>query len=254
MSCLNRVVSSPLLALPVLLALVGGCGPDKGPGGLDITYVLGNNKTCDEVNVDRLSAELIPTGEDTEGQTEVREDLACSADGTIVFEGITPGLYNLEVIAYDAGDVPIFDNLGQSGTERRIEIFEAATAETESELTARPVDFGVAWALGPNGLSNCAGVGIDNFEISAFQAGGGTVLLETTLDCELTGEDDGYRTIDDPMRTLNGTLFGEVGIQAHASDGSNVGDPVTFMFDPVGPGYPVKLAIECTELGCEPLE
>lgn len=254
MSCLTRVVSSPLLAVPLLLAFVGGCGPDKGPGGLDISYVLGNSKTCDEVGVERLRAELFPAGEDTEGLMEVSEDLPCSAEALIVFEDVTPGLYNLQVTAYDEGGVAIFDNLGQSGTERRIEIFEASTAETEAELTARPAEFGVAWALGPNGLSNCGGVGIDNFEITAYQSGGGTVLLETTLDCALTGEDDGYRSIDDPGRALNGTLFGEVGIQAHASDGSNVGDPVTFTFDPVGPGYPVKLAIECTELGCEPLE
>jgi len=237
----------------VLLACTGltlaACAPDKGPGSLTVDYVLGNNKTCDEVNVDRLRATLYQGAVD-DPSVELDEDVDCDSSSMIEFSELEPGVYNLLVTAYDADGVATFDNLGQPEAERRHEIFEAAEATAEAELTARPAQLEVAWRLGEGGFANCGGVGIDAFEIVAYQTGGGTVLLETELDCELTGGSNGYREVEDPDRDLNGTLFGEVGIQALAADGSSVGDPAVFVFDPPGPGYTVQLNIECTDTGC----
>jgi hypothetical protein len=60
----------------------------------------------------------------------------------------------------------------------------------------------------------------------------------------------GFRLVPDPDRILNGTRFGEVGIQALDTSGNAVGSAAAFVFTPVGPGYDVDLRIECTELGC----
>ena len=248
-----RIPHLSLITLPVLLALVGGCAPDKGPGSLSVDYILGNSKTCAELGVERLRAVLYQ-GEADAPTLEIEEDVLCSSGGSISLEEVEPGLYSLSVTAYDAGDVAIFDNLGQPDAERRIEIFEAAEATNEAELTARPAELGIAWRLGDEGFGNCDGVGISRFEIAAFQTGGGSVLLETELDCELNGDAQGYRDIADPGRDLNGVLFGEAGIQALDASGEPVGDPALFEFEPVGPGYPVKLNIECTAVGCTGVE
>jgi hypothetical protein len=75
-------------------------------------------------------------------------------------------------------------------------------------------------------------------------------MLQAEIACDAAGDSQGYHLVPDPDRELNGADFGEVGVQALAADGSDVGDPAVFVFEPVGAGYPVELAIECTEAGC----
>jgi hypothetical protein len=76
------------------------------------------------------------------------------------------------------------------------------------------------------------------------------VLLETVLDCDLTGDGEGFRLVPDPERMLNGSRFGEVGFQGIDSAGNSVGASASFVFMPVGAGYGVDLRIECTSDGC----
>ena len=241
------ICSSVLLACSIVAA--AGCSPDKGPGSLTVDYIIGNNKSCSDVGIENLRA-TVYQGSIDEPTAEFTEDVDCITNGQIEFAELEPGVYNLQVVAFDNDGVAIYDNLGSTDAERRFEVFEAALAEEESSLTERPAELEVAWRLGEGGFANCGGVGIGSFAITAFQVGGGTILLEAELDCELTGNGQGYRQVLDPERNINGALFGEVGIQARAPDGSAIGDPVTFDFEPPGPGYGVQLNIECIEDGC----
>lgn len=245
--------TSPCTPVSLLsLALVAtclACNPDKGPGSLVVEYVLGNNKTCAELGVERISVTAYQGPLDNP-TIEYDDMLICDDNGEAIISGIEPGVYSISAVGYDANDVATYDNQGQPAAERTVEIFEAAEAPFEAELTARPAELRVAWRLGLNGNGNCAGVGIDRLEITAFEQGGGTVLVEATLDCDLAGDENGFRVLPDPMRLLNGTRFGEVGIQALDSAGNSVGTDAQFIFDPPGYGYPVELLIECTDEGC----
>lgn len=249
-SLLSLPTSLVTLASVLTLGSVLGCAPDKGPGSLVVTYTLGNNKECAELGVEDLRAELVQGPVAT--QTVVySEDISCVTDSEIVIEALEPGVYSLIVNGYDSAGVAILDNLGQPASERGVEIFEAAQETIAAELTARPAQLEIAWRLGVDGFGNCNSEGIDRLRITAYQVGGSSVLLDTELDCELTSDgNNGYRLIPDPDRNLNGALLGEVGIQALDAAGSPIGMAAEFIFDPVGPGYPVRLNIECISTGC----
>jgi hypothetical protein len=237
-----------LLSLTVAFGCLA-CAPDKGPGSLVIDYTLGNNKLCAEIGVERIEM-TVYQGTLEEPTVEYEDMLLCDDNGESVIGDIEPGVYSIAAVGYDANDVAIFDNLGQPATERALEIFEAAETNIEAELTARPAELRIAWRLGDGGFANCAGVMIDRFEITTYEMGGGTVLLESVMDCELGGDSMGFRLVEDPERILNGTRLGEVGIQALDASGNVVGSPALFVFMPPGSGYGVELRIECTELGC----
>ncbi|HLT35934.1 MAG TPA: hypothetical protein VK034_06605 [Enhygromyxa sp.] len=224
------------------------CQPDKGPGSVVVTYVLGNSKTCEEVGVTEIEATLF-RGSFEEPSRSYSERVPCEM-GEVELDGVEPSNYEVRVVGFDEDGFATFDNLGQNTSQRTVEVFEAAESDFDADLTARPADLLIRWRLGDQGFGNCTGVGIARFEINAYEVGGGTLLLSTLLDCEQAGGDDGYRLVPDPARVLNGVSFGEVGIQALAADGDDVGLPATFVFDPVGAGYPVRLGIECTQAGC----
>lgn len=244
-----RSLSLGLGAL-VTVATLAGCQPDTGPGSLVVTYQLGNDKTCAEVKVEEIRAAAFQGP--YEQPTMLFTDSVACTDDEVVLPAVEPDTYEIRVIGYDANGVATFDNLGQIAAERRVEVFEAAESVIEAELTARPAELFIRWRLGDGGFGNCSGAGIDRFEITTYQVGGATPLLETTLDCELPGDSTGYRAVPDPDRLLNGVLFGEVGIQALDASGVEVGSPAVFKFAPPGPGYPVDLAVECTDAGCAP--
>lgn len=237
------------LSLAVVAGCLVACSPDKGPGSLAVEYVLGNNKTCEEVGIERLEVTVF---QDTleEPTVEYSDSLLCDDDGEAFISGIEPGVYSVSAVGFDADGVAIFDNLGQTTNERRVEIFEAAEATFEAELTARPAQLYIGWRLGEGGFANCTSVGIDRFEITTYEEGGGTVLLEAELDCDLAGDANGFRLVPDPDRRLNGARFGEVGIQPLDSGGNSVGSSASFVFEPPGAGYEVELRIECTVDGC----
>lgn len=245
-------LAAPLLGALTLtsLPMLGGCGPEKGPGSLAVTYVLGNAKTCDELGIETVELELIRgSGDDREVLYDDRGP--CGDD--LLIEGIEAKTYEVEVTAFDGNGIATLDNLADSESERRIEIFEASDATLEVDLTSRPAELFVRWRLGADGFADCDGVGIDAFEVRAFEEDGGNLLLEDVLSCGLDGDGAGnWRLLADPERDLTGSLFGEVGITPLDANGDAVGGAATFEFDPVGAGYPVQLSIECDELGCVP--
>ncbi|PRP95642.1 hypothetical protein ENSA5_37750 [Enhygromyxa salina] len=251
----RSLLSFESLGLPAALVVVvgvsalAGCSPDKGPGSLSVTYELGNQKSCAELGIDSLRAELVQ-GPSEDLTVVYSEEIPCEDGGEIVLDLLEPGLYSLIVSAQDDNGVETMDNLGQPDTERRVEIFEAAQANVAAELTARPAQFELRWRLGADGFGNCAAIGIDRFEVTAYQNNGTVVLLETELDCDLAGDAMGYRLVPDPDRELNGALLDEVGIQAVDASGNSVGSAATISFEPVGAGYPLQLTVECTESGC----
>jgi hypothetical protein len=240
--------SVSLLSLAVAFGCLA-CAPDKGPGTLVVDYTLGNNKTCEELGVERVEV-MAYQGTLDDPTLEESESLLCDNTGEATIADLEPGIYSVSVIAFDANDVAIFDNQGQPPSERTVEIFEAAEASTDAELTARPAQLNIAWRIGEGGFGNCGGIGVDRFEITAYETGGGTVLLDTDIDCEVIGDAMGFRLVADPERKLNGTSFGEVGFQGVDTAGNPVGSAAAFVFMPPGAGYPVDLRIECTDLGC----
>ncbi len=249
-SPLRPQFSPTVLACLACLACLPACQPDQGPGTLAIDYTLGNSKTCEEVGVTRIEAELVRgTGDDRVVLYNAK--IACGDE--LFIDDIEAKTYEFEIKGYDSDNIVILDNLADSESERRIEIFEAADSQLDIDLTERPATLSVRWRLGAEGFADCDGVGIDRFEIKAYQQGGGGIMLEAELDCTLDGEGTGnWRVLADPDRALIGVLFAEVGIQALDSSGAEVGDAATFEFEPVGPGYPVQLAVECDALGCQP--
>lgn len=249
---LGRVARPLALGVGALLtaASLAACQPDTGPGSVVVSYVLGNSKPCDEVGVTDVQATLF-RGDYENPDVLYSEMVSCDV-GEVVVENVPPSTYEVRVIGYDETGVATFDNLGQAPDKRVVEVFEAAQSDIDQDLTARPADLLIRWRLGDDGFGNCSGVGIDRFEIAAYETGGGTLLLEAELDCDAAGDSQGFRLVPDPDRELNGARFGEVGVQALAADGSDVGAPAVFVFEPVGAGYPVELAIECTQAGCIP--
>lgn len=225
------------------------CQPDTGPGSVVVEYVLGNSKTCAEVGVEDVQATLFKGS--YEEPTAKYSQMASCDEGEVVLEGVPPNTYEVRVIGFNGNGVATFDNLGQTATKRVVEVLEAAQSQFESDLTARPADLLIRWRLGADGFGNCTGVGIARFEIAAYEVGGGSLMLETVIDCESAGDENGYHLVPDPDRELNGVQFGEVGIQAIAADGTEVGGPAVFEFEPVGAGHPVELQIECDADGCD---
>jgi hypothetical protein len=246
----SRSILRSFALVTVTAATLAGCKQDIGPGSVVVSYVLGNNKTCAEVGVTDIEV-VVFRGPYDDPEVDYTESVPCDDSGEVRVEGIVPDNYEVRVIGYDDNYVATFDNLGQMSSERTVEVFDAAESTIDIDLTARPAELRLRWRLGADGFSNCAGVGIERFEITAYQTGGGTVLLESELDCEAPGDPaTGYRVIEDPDRQLNGVLFGEVGVQGIGSGGTEIGEPATFVFEPPGAGYPVDLGVECTDAGC----
>jgi hypothetical protein len=242
----TRPRPAPLLSLSAAMLLTSmaltGCKGDSGPGTLSVEFVLGNDKTCDEVDVESVRVAL------SRGDEVLYEEIVPCGSGPVIVDDIAPQTYDLVVEGIDAMDYATFDNLGTPAGERKIEIFDGALADVAVDLTARPADLAVAWNFG---VTNCMGAGVDRFRIRAFEVGGGNLLLEHEIDCDATGEGaGGYRPVPDPDRVLNGTLLGEVGVVPLDAAGTMVGGQVTFAFEPVGPGHPVNLTLQCNDMFC----
>ena len=234
------------IVLPLLAALTvsaSGCSDDVEPGSLNVEYVLGNSKSCAELGIETVQAFLY---QDDMPMFEGEDN--CQT-GTIEITGVDAGNYDLLVRAIDGEGFPALDNNGSPTAQRVVEIFEGGQAQPLVTLTAAPVELELRWQV-DDGFGSCESAGIDKFRVQAFQTDGANLLLSTELPCTQIGGPGGYRPIEDPERTLNGSLFGEVGIQGLASDGSSLGDAATFEFEPPGDGRTIRLSIDCTVDGC----
>lgn len=221
-----------------------GCKNQDGPGDLSVDFVLGNDKTCAEVGVDNITVTLSRSGETLYTQTGACED------GPVLLEDVKPNNYDVLVEGLDSSLFVVFDNLDTPAGERKVEVFEDSLKEITVDMLARPADLLVRWDFE---FSSCSQAGIDRFQVRAFEVGGGSLMLEGEIDCEVEPDPDipgGYHLFPDADRVLVGTQLGEVGVVPLDASGTMVGEQVTFAFEPVGAGYPVRITLSCTGTGC----
>lgn len=247
----------PVLAVGALALGSTGCGEDEGPGNLTVKYRFGPNVSCADVGVDFVEATL--------DGTDYSRLVACDDSFEVTLEGIPAGRYTLTIQgqleeAIDGEAISVVDNLNLSEGERRVEVLGDTTVETdEFQLFEAPAALAVAVNLG---AFSCSNAGIDKFEILAYEAGGFTdLILSSELPCEgdINMDDSlecppngctGHRRVPDVDRELDGDLVGTVEVRPQDASGADVGDSLVFMFDPPGPGRPIRLTAVCDTQGC----
>lgn len=235
-----RTTARITLAIAALASVgVSGCA-DEGPGSIVIPVKLGNNKSCDEVGVLELRGQLERSGEIYE------ETVDCSV-GEVRIADIPAQRYNLLVQGIAEDGTAIMDNLDED--DMVVEVLgDGQTVELNPVLlTDAPAQLRVGWDFG---LSNCASADIDEFEVTAFETGGTSVLVSSSIACDAPTDAGNLHLVPDPDRELKGNLVGEASIQPVDSSGADVGLAVDFAFDPPGPGRPVDLILDCDESGC----
>jgi hypothetical protein len=234
---MSRTFPALLPALPLFTALLAGASgcADPGPGSVVIPVQLGNSKTCNEVGVETLRAFL--------DEGEYTEETDCE-DGEVRIDSVPEGRYSVTVQGLADDGAAIMDNLDADDSDRDVRVIgDGATVTTDPmRLTDAPARILISWNFG---ASNCANADITDFHVTAFETGGTAVMAEADMSCDLAeADDDGYRTVPDPDRDLNGKLLGEALIEA-------TGTEVSFVFEPPGPGRAVRLDLVCDNGGCE---
>ena len=205
---------------------------------LVIPFKLGNSKSCQDVNVETVRAEL--------DDGYMKEEVDC-IDGEVRIDNVPEGQYNVALYGISGG-FPVMDSLGGDKVVANVAAQATTIVDPAVVLTAAPAKLQVRWNLG---FSSCEGSDLAKFKVSAWESNGVDLLLNATIDCNTAGEGTlQYRTVKDTDRALSGDLLGEVSIQPVDSNGSEVGDPAVFTFDPPGAGHPVRLSIECDSSGC----
>ncbi len=248
----------PALAVGAIALGTTGCGEDEGPGTLVVRYEFGGGSSCQDAGVEYVEATL----DDTEYSTTAE----CDGSFEVRLNDVPAGRYSITLQgqleqAIDGEPVSVVDNLYLADADRRVEVLGDTTVESdEFQLLEAPAQLAVAVNLG---AFSCSNTGIDHFVVDAYEAGGFTDrILQSELPCD--GEIDmddalecppdgctGHRRVDDEDRVLDGDLVGTVEIQAQDAAGEDVGNSATFMFDPPGPGRPIRLTVTCNQQGCE---
>ena len=236
---LPTALPSRLAAFLLPLAVSGvntGCADEIGPGSIVVPVELGNQKSCEEVGVTHILAEL------DGGMWS--EEVTCDL-GEVRFDNLEAGEYELWVGALDSNGVAIMDNSGPQVVEV---VGDGTTVTTDAvRLTDAPAKVRVRWDFG---FGSCSAASIDRFEISAFEVGGSADLLSASIACSADGDSNGYRELPDPNRDLRGNLLGEIAVTPVDSGGTPVGSTAQFTFEPPGPGYAVNLSLSCEDTGC----
>ncbi|TPV96363.1 MAG: hypothetical protein B7733_05200 [Myxococcales bacterium FL481] len=239
-----------LNSVPFVLALAAGvgslgCEDDTGPGSLVVPVILGNNKSCEELGITSLHAELGEEG-------EYQEIAPCDdPNPEIVFEDIPAGRYRLFVAGRDAEGVATLDS--GADPDRRVEILgDGATIREENPvlLTEAPAHVWTRWSFD---FGSCESAGMAAFRIAVFEQGGVRQLLDETVACnvERDASTQFYYRLPDPSRILNGRTVGEISVQPLDRAGIVMGPPVGFTFPPPGPGRDIRLSlVGCTNTGC----
>ena len=221
-----------------------GCAKDEHAdtsGVLVVPFALGNHKACDELGVTAVRIAL--------DDGEYSEEAPCD-EGQVRFTGVPSGRYDLIAYGVDERGVPVMDSLATGplavdviGEHTTIVIEPAVT------LTAAPAKLLLRWELG---FGSCESANLDGFQVSAWRADGGELLMESEVSCGMPGDGaQQYRLIPDEMRQLSGEAVGEAQVQPLDVNGVAVGDPVSFTFESPGPGGKVKLSVSCDESGCQ---
>jgi hypothetical protein len=231
------------LMLVVLMSwLLAGCASEEAErtGVLVVPFELGNQRSCEELGIVAVRAEL--------DDGDFVEESDCAA-GQVRFAHLMPARYEVVLYGLDDDDVAVMDSLANGpqgihvvGNDTTV-VFDPALG-----LTSAPAKLALRWSFG---FGTCEGAGIEGFSIAAWRADGSALLMESDLPCEMPGEGrDQYRAVPDLDRELSGEELGEVEIQAHDAKGFPIGQPATFAFSAPGAGGEVELSLECSTSGC----
>ncbi|MDD9943529.1 MAG: hypothetical protein OXU20_20985 [Myxococcales bacterium] len=233
------------MALLCVLGAVAGCrevDPEPGAGTLVIPYVLGNDRSCESLGVEYIEAEL--------DEGFMRLEAPCDGDA-VRMRNVPAGLYTIEMFGLDENRVPILDSTEGGILSQRV-VGDGSTTEVNPPvlLTAAPARLLLRWDFG---FGSCVSAGVKQFKIVAWDADEGTEkLMEATMLCETPGEGaDQYREVPDVDRELGGDSFGGASISVIDDNGDQVGDVVSFEFEPPGRGREVRLSLTCSESGCD---
>ncbi len=154
----------------------------------------------------------------------------------------------MQLVGLDEEGVPVVDtpvvpvDVAFEGDKNSMEYDDTLS------LSTAPARLQIRWNLG---YGSCESTGIHQLRVVAYGSNGMKTLLDTELNCSVTGEDeDQYRRVPDPGREIDGELLDEVTVQPLDENDVEIGDPVIFELDPPGAGRTVQLSIECTPAGC----
>jgi hypothetical protein len=243
---LARPFSSTLIRLSAVCSLCGslaaGCGtpPDPEAGVLVVPFSLGNHKSCDQLGITEVRAEL--------DDGFLLEEVRCDA-GEVRFDNLPPGAYAVKLFGLDSEGFPAMDSV-ESG-ERVVRVVgngSTVVADPAIVLSAAPAHLLLRWNFG---FGSCGGAAIDHFGVDAWRIDGSELLLQRDLACGMPGEgEEQYRPVADPERQLGGDQLGEVSVQPYDKNGFGMGEPVLFVFPAPGPGRDVNLSLACDGAGC----
>jgi len=232
---------SSMVWLFCVLACAGCNHKQSDTGALVVPYELGNHRDCSSLGVVAVRAEL-DDGDKT-------QEVDCDA-GELRFNLLKPGHYDLVVYGIDKDGVEVMDSLAAGPVPVDV-VGSGATVVVDPavKLTAAPAKVKLRWDLG---FGSCGSASLSKFSIAGWRADGSDLLMETKVDCSMTGQGrEQYRLVPDKERALSGDELGEVEVQAVDVHDIAMGKPVTFMFDPPGPGGEVKLSLSCSGAGCK---
>jgi hypothetical protein len=220
-----------------------GTPDDSEAGDLTLGYQLGDAlSTCDSENVETVRAAL--------GDHET--DAPCGSD--LFFSGIPAGTHSLLVEAIDHEGFVVMDS-AEDANAQQVEILPGASREITVELSSLPARLYLRWSLTIDGfVAACedAGVATQLFEVEVWDANDNLLLVDT-LDCNAPPDEakgEAYRRIADPDRHLNGDSIVEVDVRPQTAEGTDLGDPLWFTFDPPGRGRELEFTLTCEDNLC----
>ena len=232
--------------LSIAIGVLGGtgCGTDHKAdtsGVLVVPFALGNHKSCEDLGIDSVRLEL--------DEGAYVQETSCDA-GEARFSKVPEGRYDLVAYGLDERGVPVMDSLATG--PMAVDVIGSRTTvvlDPAITLTAAPAKLLLRWQLG---FGSCESAHLGGFEISAWRADGGELLMESYVDCDMPGEGaQQYRLVPDTDRELSGDAVGEAQVQPLDVNDVAMGDPVTYTFDSPGPGGKIKLSLACDDSGCK---
>jgi hypothetical protein len=222
---------------------LAGCAAETEPdtGVLVVPFTLGNQRTCEDLGIVAVRAEL--------NGGDFVEEIDCDV-GQVRFNSLKPGRYTVELYGLNEDDVAAMDSLASGAAKIHVVgngttvVYDPALA-----LTSAPAHLRMRWGFG---FGSCDSAGIEGFTIAAWRADGSALLMESDLACGTPGDGRGqYREVPDIDRELSGDEVGEVSVQPYDQDGIAIGDPITFIFESPGAGGEIDLSLECSDSGCK---
>jgi hypothetical protein len=223
----------------VAAALLVACGDDPQSGTITLRYTVGAANNCGTLDIQTVRVDI-------GGGTETAE-APCDPSTPIILDGVKAGNYPLVVSAIDGEGYTVMDNLDEPTDDDDVEVVGGASREVEAMLATTPATIRARWViLEDNFPKQCSFAASKSFEVIAYENQGNSVLLSHEFECE----QNGYATVPDEMRQINGQDLDFVTIRALDADGAELAR-VPFSFEPPGPGRTVDFDITCVEAAGE---